>query len=54
MGAWRFLRITYGERLFNKHPFSCVSRPTSASPATGSHSAHEREQAKLLAEAFAG
>jgi len=54
MGAWRFLRIQYGERLLNKSPFSCVSRPASASPATGSHSAHEREQAKLLAEAFAG
>ncbi len=53
MGAWRFLRIHYGERLFNRYPFSCVSRPASASPATGSHSAHEREQAKLLAEAFA-
>ena len=54
MGAWWFLRIHYGERLFNKYPFSCVSRPPSASPATGSHSAHEREQTKLLAEAFSG
>jgi 2-oxoglutarate dehydrogenase E1 component len=53
MGAWRFLRIMYGERLFNKYPFTGVSRPSSPSPATGSHSAHEREQAKLLAEAFA-
>jgi 2-oxoglutarate dehydrogenase E1 component len=54
MGAWWFLRIHYGERLFNHFPFSCVTRPASASPATGSHSAHEREQKKLLDEAFAG
>jgi 2-oxoglutarate dehydrogenase E1 component len=53
MGAWRFLRIHYGERLFFHYPLTCVSRPASASPATGSHSAHDREQAKLLAEAFA-
>jgi len=52
MGAWRFLRIHFGERLFNHYPFTCVSRPASASPATGSQNAHKREQAKLLGEAF--
>jgi 2-oxoglutarate dehydrogenase E1 component len=53
MGGWRFLRIHFGERLFNHYPLSGVSRPASASPASGSPNAHKREQAKLLAEAFA-
>ena len=53
MGAWRFLRIQYGERLLNLFPFSCVCRPESASPATGSPQSHKQEQARLLDEAFA-
>ncbi|MBX3441552.1 MAG: 2-oxoglutarate dehydrogenase E1 component [Planctomyces sp.] len=52
MGAGRFMRIHFGERLFNRYPMSVVSRPASASPATGSHNAHKREQARLLQEAF--
>ena len=32
---------------------SCVSRPESASPATGSHSAHKLEQERLIERAFA-
>ena len=53
MGAWRFLLITLGDRLFERHPFSGVYRPASASPATGSHNAHKIEQERLLEAAFA-
>ncbi len=52
MGAWRFLRIHWGEQLFGRLPLSCVSRPASASPATGSKAAHQWEQEKLLGEAL--
>ncbi len=52
MGAWRYLRVHWGERLFGRLPFSGVYRPASASPATGSHSSHKLEQSRLLASAF--
>lgn len=52
MGAWRFVRIHWGEKLFGRHPLSCVSRPASASPATGSKAAHQWEQEKLISEAL--
>ena len=51
MGAWRHMRARFGETLFG-HPFSCVGRPASASPATGSHNSHKQEQEQLIAEAF--
>jgi 2-oxoglutarate dehydrogenase E1 component len=53
MGAWRFLKIRFGEAVLGRLPFNGVSRPASASPATGSHSSHKKEQEKLIAEAFA-
>jgi 2-oxoglutarate dehydrogenase E1 component len=53
MGAWRYLRARLGEQVFGRFPFSCVSRPESASPATGSASSHKREQERLLKAAFA-
>jgi 2-oxoglutarate dehydrogenase E1 component len=52
MGAWRFLRTMFGERLFDRLPFSGISRPASASPATGSHSSHKLEQQILLTKTF--
>jgi 2-oxoglutarate dehydrogenase E1 component len=52
MGAWRFLRARYGHRLFDRLPFSLVSRPAAASPATGSASSHRLEQQRLIANAF--
>jgi 2-oxoglutarate dehydrogenase E1 component len=51
MGAWRFLRVMLGEKLFGR-PFWRIARATSASPATGSHNSHKREQEQLLQEAF--
>jgi 2-oxoglutarate dehydrogenase E1 component len=54
MGAWRYLRVRLGLEVFARFPFSRVSRPESASPATGSASAHKLEQQALMEEAFAG
>jgi 2-oxoglutarate dehydrogenase E1 component len=52
MGAWRFLLVNFGERLFGRLKFSGISRPASGSPATGSASSHKLEQNELLAHAF--
>ena len=52
MGAWRNLRVQFGSQLLG-HPFSGVYRPASASPATGSGSAHKLEQKDLMRAAFA-
>jgi len=52
MGAWRYLRCRFGERLFGRFPFSCISRVSSASPATGSARSHRLEQDVLIAQAF--
>ncbi|MGH7828735.1 MAG: 2-oxoglutarate dehydrogenase E1 component, partial [Candidatus Binatia bacterium] len=52
MGYWHYLRVRLGERLFDRLPFSVISRPESASPATGSATRHKREQERLLAAAF--
>lgn len=52
MGAWRFLRIHLGEKLFDRLPFSGVCRQSAASPATGSKKSHDLEQNELLTAAF--
>lgn len=52
MGAWRFLWSHCGPDLLGRLPLRVVSRPPSASPATGSRSAHVWEQNQLIAEAL--
>ena len=52
MGAWRYFRSRYGDSMFGR-TLSCVSRPASASPATGSASRHKQEQRDVVAGAFA-
>ena len=52
MGAWTHMRMTFGYLLLGQYPFSCVSRPASASPASGSKAAHVVEQETLLRQAF--
>jgi 2-oxoglutarate dehydrogenase E1 component len=52
MGAWNFMRISFDATLFGRFPLSGVTRPASASPATGSHRRHKLEQAEILARAF--
>jgi 2-oxoglutarate dehydrogenase E1 component len=54
MGAWRYLLVQFGRRLFSRLPFAGITRPTAASPATGSSSRHKLEQEALLTEAFGG
>jgi 2-oxoglutarate dehydrogenase E1 component len=52
MGAWTFMRIQFGEMLFGRWPFAGITRPASASPATGSHRRHKQEQSEIIARAF--
>jgi 2-oxoglutarate dehydrogenase E1 component len=52
MGAWPALFLRFGPRLLDRFSFSCVARPESASPATGSHATHNREQQELVERAF--
>ncbi|HUQ70587.1 MAG TPA: 2-oxoglutarate dehydrogenase E1 component, partial [Planctomycetaceae bacterium] len=54
MGAWRFLRAMWGDRVFGRNPFAGISRPASASPATGSQHSHELEQQEILVAALGG
>jgi 2-oxoglutarate dehydrogenase E1 component len=53
MGAWFFLKVRLSDKLFGRLPLLGITRPPSASPATGSHSSHKKEQEKLIASAFA-
>jgi 2-oxoglutarate dehydrogenase complex dehydrogenase (E1) component-like enzyme len=52
MGAWTYWRVRFGSSWLDRFPLSVVARAASASPATGSAAAHEREQAELLQRAF--
>jgi 2-oxoglutarate dehydrogenase complex dehydrogenase (E1) component-like enzyme len=52
MGAWPTLALALPELI--GRPLRRVSRPASASPATGSHKIHEIEQAELIQRALAG
>ena len=53
MGAWPFLVGQIGAEFLGRLPLRPISRPASASPATGSATSHRREQARLVEEAFA-
>ncbi len=52
MGAWRFLRERFEQGKLERFKLVRISRPESASPATGSGSSHKLEQARLLKEAY--
>ncbi len=52
-GAWYFINAHLPAMINHRLPLRCVSRPESASPATGSHKAHALEQQQLIEEAFA-
>ena len=52
MGAWRFIRERFDHDSFDRFKLVRVSRPESASPATGSGSSHKLEQARLMAGAL--
>jgi 2-oxoglutarate dehydrogenase E1 component len=52
MGAWISMQVQFGEQLFGRWPLSGITRPASASPATGSHRRHKVEQAEIIDRAF--
>lgn len=52
MGAWSYVRVRFGERLLGRFPLQGITRPASASPATGSGNSHRLEQEDLMARAF--
>ena len=53
MGAWAHLALKFGDRIRQRGPLHRVSRPESASAATGSAASHKLEQQTLLDAAFA-
>ena len=53
MGAWAYMNRELPSLLAGIFPWSCVSRPLSASPATGSMARHKKEQARIISDAFA-
>jgi 2-oxoglutarate dehydrogenase E1 component len=53
MGAWYFLHANLHSVIGDRLPLSLVSRPASASPATGSKASHDLEQQRLIDEALA-
>jgi 2-oxoglutarate dehydrogenase E1 component len=52
MGAWPWLRLTYGDVVAGRS-WRPVARPASASPAAGSPSQHKKEHRAILDEALA-
>jgi 2-oxoglutarate dehydrogenase E1 component len=52
MGPWFYLRVNFEEKLFGRLPFKGITRPASASPASGSHRRHKHEQAEIISRAF--
>ncbi len=52
MGAWRFMNAHFGRNLCGAYPFDCVSRPASASPATGSAQSHRIEEKTIMDAVF--
>jgi 2-oxoglutarate dehydrogenase E1 component len=52
MGAWHFITRVLPSLLLSSFKWSGISRPSSASPATGSLSRHNLEHAKLLDESL--
>jgi 2-oxoglutarate dehydrogenase E1 component len=52
MGAWNYMNTQLPSLLRGYFPWSCVSRPASASPATGSGARHKLEQNRLIRDAL--
>ncbi len=52
MGAAPHLRVRFGSELYGRWPFAVLSRPASASPASGSAKQHRLEQAALVERAL--
>ncbi len=52
MGAWPFIRLTFGQTFIERFPLTGIARSPSASPATGSTASHRLEQELLIEQAF--
>ena len=52
MGAWPWLRLQFGDNLFERFPFAGIARSASATPATGSYRRHKQEQKEIIESAF--
>jgi 2-oxoglutarate dehydrogenase E1 component len=52
MGAWNFMKIQFGEKLFNRFPFTGIARPVAATPASGSAKRNKQEQTEIIQRAF--
>lgn len=52
MGAWSYIKLNFGNNLFDRWPLSVITRPESASPSTGSKKSHKLEQTELLDRAL--
>ena len=52
MGAWNFMKIHFGDKLFDRFPLAGIARPVSATPATGSAKRHKQEQTEIIQRAF--
>ncbi|MFA5506334.1 MAG: 2-oxoglutarate dehydrogenase E1 component, partial [Vulcanimicrobiota bacterium] len=52
MGAQNYMRLRFGESVFDRFPFLTISRPESSSPATGSSASHKIEQQGIIEQAF--
>ncbi|MBI2889625.1 MAG: 2-oxoglutarate dehydrogenase E1 component [Nitrospirae bacterium] len=52
MGAWRYLRHRFGEKLPGGRSWRGVTRAAAASPATGSGSSHRLEQKQIIERAL--
>lgn len=50
-GAWSFMAMSVPSTL--GRPLTCISRPSSSSPAVGTHQRHETEQHAIIEQAFA-
>jgi len=52
MGAWREMRVNFGDQLFDKYPLAGIARAPSPSPASGSAKRHKQEQSDIIKRAF--
>jgi 2-oxoglutarate dehydrogenase E1 component len=52
MGAWPYLVVRLGNKLFDSFPLSGITRPPSSTPASGSHRRHKQEQKEIIERAF--
>jgi 2-oxoglutarate dehydrogenase E1 component/2-oxoglutarate decarboxylase len=54
MGCWPFIALHLPDELPEGRQLRRIARDATASPATGSHSVHDREQEELVTDAFSG